>query len=59
MSFRASGPETESQAHEVALQLDEIADKNDLMLLEQAIRYMSSNTRETLKRAMEIAERNN
>lgn len=50
-------PEQEAKAFEVAGKLDELVINSDLGTLEQAIRYMGQNSRESLKRALEIAER--
>jgi hypothetical protein len=58
MAFEAKdSKEHEAKAFEVAGQLDDITIKNDLGTLEKAIRYMGQNTRDSLKRALEMAER--
>lgn len=58
MAFRDSDPSGEMQAHEMAMRLDQVVlDSRDVQGLEKALRYMSVNHRQTLKRALEIAER--
>lgn len=59
MAFRetGSGSEFEKKAGNVALELDQIALNNDIQILAKAIKLMGSNTRDTLKGALEMAEK--
>ena len=55
----SNSPEKELKAHELAQRLDEIFFEEVPMAdLEKAIRYMSVNGRERLKRALATAETN-
>jgi hypothetical protein len=57
------GEKLEMARHRLAMKLDELIlagqeDPGFVDILEGSIRYMAENTRETLLRAMELAEKN-